>query len=290
MKNYIVLLFAFLLIPVLAISQEMNQDSIQDKPERPAFESTTLIDNPTNLLFDKKTLEVMMQHRFGTINGGTNDLIGIYGAANIRLGLSYAIHDRLTLGFGTTKLKSYQDFNWKVGILKQTRSGKIPVNVSYYGNFVIDARNKGRGLFPTKQSRYSYFHQLIISRRFSPKLSLQVAPSVSHYNLTEARMPNDVVALAVGGRFKITDQTAILVDYSHPFVHHLNKDEFKGIDPEPGFSLGVEFSTSGHAFQLFLSNYWGIVPQENYRYNKNKFSNGFTDILIGFNITRNYNF
>ena len=298
MKNYIILLFAFLLIPVLAISQEMNQDSIQDKPERPAFESTTLIDNPTNVLFDKKTLEVMMQHRFGTINkigGGTNDLAGIYGAANIRLGLSYAIHDRLTLGFGTTKLKSYQDFNWKVGILKQTRSGKIPVNVSYYGNYVIDARKKdlrknGISVFPTKQSRYSYFHQLIISRRFSPKLSLQVAPSVSHYNLTEARMPNDVVAIAVGGRFKISDQTAILVDYSHPFVHHLNKDEFKGIDPEPGFSLGVEFSTSGHAFQLFLSNYWGIVPQENYRYNKNEFGNGFTDILIGFNITRNYNF
>ena len=290
MKYYKIILFAFSIVPMFVVSQEMKKDTIQDKPERPAFESATLINNPTNLLFDKNTLEVMMQHRFDEINSGSNNLAGIYGTANIRLGLSYAIHDRLTLGFGTTKLKSYQDFNWKVGILKQTRSGKIPVNVSYYGNFVIDARSKGRGLFPTKQSRYSYFNQLIISHRFSPKLSLQVAPSVSHYNLTEARMPNDVVALAVGGRFKISDQTAILVDYSHPFVHHLNKDEFKGIDPEPGFSLGVEFATSGHAFQLFLTSYNGIVPQQNYRYNKNDFFKGGTDILIGFNITRNYNF
>ena len=290
MKNYKIFLIALLSSPFLVLSQETTKDSIVDKPERPAFESATLINNPTNLLFNKNTLEVMMQHRFGTINGGTNDLAGIYGAANIRIGLAYAIHDRLTIGFGTTKLKTYQDFNWKVGILNQTRSGKIPVNVSYYGNFVIDARNKGRDLFPTEQSRYSYFNQLIISRRFSPKLSLQVAPSISHYNLTDTGMPNDVVAIAVGGRFKISDQTSILMDYSHPFIHHLNDAEFEDQDPEPGFSLGVEFSTSGHAFQLFLSSYNGIVPQQNYRYNQNDFFNGGTDILIGFNITRNYNF
>ena len=286
MKNYIILLFASLMLPVLVVSQEMNQDSIQDKPERPAFESATLIDNQTSVLFDKNTLEVMMQHRFGEIDGGDN-LAGIYGSGNIRIGLAYAIHDRLTIGFGTTKDYKYQDFNWKVGLLSQTRSGKIPVSVTYYGNFVIDARKKGFGNFPTKQSRYSYFNQLIIARRFSPKLSLQIAPSVSHYNLVTARMRNDKVAIAVGGRYKISDQTAILVDYSHPFTHHLQDDlldaKARGFDPDPGFSMGVEFSTSGHAFQLFITNYKGIVPQENYMYNQNNF-------LIGFNITRNYNF
>ena len=294
MNNYKIVLLAFLFSPILILSQEKTKDSIVDKPERPAFEGTTLIDNQTNVLFDKNTLEVMMQHRFDEINSGSNNLAGIYGIANIRIGLSYAIHDRLTLGFGTTKLKSYQDFNWKVGILRQTRSGKIPVSVSYYGNYVIDARKKdlrknGISVFPTKQSRYSYFNQLIIARRFSPKLSLQIAPSVSHYNLAQNKMPNDVVAISAGGRYKISDQTAIMVDYSHPFVHHLNDAEFEQ-DPEPGFSLGVEFSTSGHAFQLFISSNKGIVPQENYMYNQNDFFNGGTDILIGFNITRNYNF
>ena len=287
MKNYIILLFASLMLPVLVVSQEMKKDTVQDKPERPAFESATLIDNQTNVLFDKNTLEVMMQHRFGEYDGG-DELAGIYGLGNIRIGLAYAIHDRLTIGFGTTKLKKYQDFNWKVGILKQTRSNKIPVSVSYYGNFVVDAR-RGRTDIHTDQDRYSYFNQLIIARRFSPKFSLQIAPSISHYNLAEERMPNDVVALAVGGRYKISDQTSILLDYSHPFIHHLNDVEFQN-DPEPGFSLGVEFSTSGHAFQLFLSSNKGIVPQENYRFNQNDFFKGNENFLIGFNITRNYNF
>ncbi len=287
MKNYIILLFASLMLPALVVSQEMKKDTVQDKPERPAFESATLIDNQTNVLFDKNTLEVMMQHRFGEYNGG-DDLAGIYGPGNIRIGLSYAIHDRLTIGFGTTKFKKYQDFSWKVGILKQTRSNKIPVSVSYYGNFVVDAR-RGRTDIHTDQDRYSYFNQLIIARRFSPKFSLQIAPSISHYNLAEERMPNDVVALSVGGRYKISDQTSILMDYSHPFIHHLNDVEFQN-DPEPGFSLGVEFSTSGHAFQLFLTSNKGIVPQENYRFNQNDFFKGNRNFLIGFNITRNYNF
>lgn len=287
MRKYKIILVTLLCTPFFVHSQERTKDSIVDKPERPAFESATLINNPTNILFDKNTLEVVMAHRFGLVNGGTNDLAGFWAPSNIRIGLSYAVHDRLTLGFGTTKFDRLQDFNWKVGILNQTRSGKVPVNVSYYGNFVIDARKKGNDLFPTKQSRYSYYNQLIISRRFSPKLSLQVAPSASHYNLADNKMPNDVVALSVGGRYKISDQTSILVDYSHPFTHHLNDVKFEN-DPEPGFSLGFEFSTSAHAFQLFITNYNGIVPQKNYMKNTNDFFYG--DFLFGFNITRNYNF
>jgi len=287
MRKYKIVLIALLSSHFFVLSQEKAKDSIVDKPERPAFESTILIDNQTDVLFDKNTLEVMMAHRFGLVNGGTNDLAGFWAPSNIRIALSYAVHDRLTIGFGTTKFDRLQDFNWKAGILKQTRSDKIPVNVSYYGNFVIDARKKGNDLFPTKQSRYSFFNQLIISRRFSPKLSLQIAPSVSHYNLVENKMRNDVVAIAVGGRFKITDQTSIMLDYSHPFTHHLDGVKFEN-DPEPGFSLGVEFSTSGHAFQLFITNLNGIVPQRNYMKNTNDFFYG--DFLFGFNITRNYNF
>ena len=289
MSTYKIILYVFLILPSLLIGQEKNKDSIRanDKPERPAFESLTLIDNPTNVLFGKNTLEVQMQHRFGLVNGGTNDLAGFWAPSNIRMGLAYAVHDRLTVGFGTTKFDRLQDFNWKVGLLSQTRSGRIPLSVSYYGNFVIDARKKGIGLFPTKQARYSYFNQLIIARRFSPKFSMQVAPSVSHYNLVENRMRNDVVAIAIGGRYKISDQTSIVVDYSHPFVHHLNDVKFDN-DPKPGFSLGFEFATSAHAFQLFITNYNGIVPQKNYAQNVNDFFEG--DFLFGFNITRNYNF
>ena len=172
------LYFLFLILcctPLTLIGQETEADTVEvvDKPERPAFESAFLIDNPTDKIYLKNTLEAVMQHRFGTIGGGENDLLGIWGAANIRLGLTYTIHERLQVGIGTEKLRRLQDFNWKVGLLRQTRSGRVPVNVSYYGNFVVDARKKEN--FALDQHRYSFFHQLIISRRFSPNFSMQVA-------------------------------------------------------------------------------------------------------------------
>jgi len=83
MKNYKILLFTFLIVPLFTFSQDVEKDSIVDKPERPAFESSNIIDNPTDLLYNKNTLEVMMQHRFGPIDE-SNSLLGIYGAANIR--------------------------------------------------------------------------------------------------------------------------------------------------------------------------------------------------------------
>lgn len=286
MKNTIGIYFIVaLFFPFLLLSQKREKDSVVDKPERPAFESSFIIDNPNNVLFSKNTLEVQMSHRFGLINEGTNDVLGFWGPSNIRMGVAYSVHDRLTLGFGTTKFNRLQDFNWKVGILNQTRSGRIPVSISYYGNFTIDARRREN--FSLDQHRYSYFNQLIIARRFSPKLSMQLAPSISHFNLVENRMRNDVIGIAFGGRYKISDQTSILWDYSQPFTHHLNGERLD-IDPEPGISLGFEFATSAHAFQLFITNMNGIVPQQNYMRNTNDFFRG--QILFGFNITRNYNF
>lgn len=285
MKKLHLIYVFLLLLPLSIIAQEKAKDSVVDKPERAAFESSYIIDTPTDVLPIKNTLEIQMGHRFGLVDGGTNDLIGFWAPSNIRIGLTYSFHDRVTLGYGTTKFDRLQDFNWKVGILKQTRSGKVPVNVTYFGNFTIDAR--GADNFLVEQHRYSNFHQLIISRRFNPNFSFQIAPSVSHYNLVPQRMQNDVVALSLGGRYKVSPQTAILVDYTHPFIHHLDGEDLD-MDPEDGFSLGVEFRTSSHAFQLFISSYQGIVPQKNIMFNQNNFFDG--DFLIGFNITRLYNF
>ena len=295
MKIYKILLLAVLALPLSVFSQEQVNDTIvKEKPERPAFESSFLFDNPTNVLFSKNTLEIQMSHRFGELNDDKNDLAGFYGSANIRIGLTYAIHDRLTVGFGTTKNKNYQDFNWKAALLRQTRSDKMPVSVSYYGNFAIDARSKNQGLFIETSDRYSFFNQLIIARRFNPKLSLQVAPSVSHYNTVATTMRNDMVAIAFGGRYKISSQTSVIADHSQPLT------KMKLDNPYPGISLGFEFGTSAHTFQLFATNYWGILPQDNYMFNKKatglEGTFGFGkqkksgQYLIGFNITRNYNF
>jgi len=283
------------MLPLLALAQTKQKDSIVDKPERPAFDSATLIDNPTNVLFIKNTLEVQMQHRFGSLFED-NSLFGIYGAnTNIRIGFSYTILDGVAIGYGFSKINRLHDFNWKVSLLKQTRSDRTPLSIAYYGNFAIDGRSSesNDNVFYLRQHRYSNFHQLIFARRFSPKLSLQVAPSLSHYNTRRDFTENNRFAIAIGGRYKISAQTSILLDYSQPITMFdrdpdaLKQDGFNPLN-QPGISLGTEFATSGHIFQIFITNYNGIVPQQNYMKNTNDFFH--RGALIGFNITRNYNF
>lgn len=292
MKKYILVLFVSLMLPFTSIAQEQDSTKVKgkfvaffspdEKLQRSAFEGGTLIDNPTNVVFNAKTLEIMMQHRFGLISGN-NDLIGFWGAANIRIAASYTIIDRLSIGFGTTKDKRLQDFNLKGAIVQQTRSEKVPLSITYYGNFTIDARTMDNTDDLTYyQDRYSYFNQLIFARRFTPAFSLQIAPSISHFNVVDDEMRNDMIAISVGGRLKITPGTSIVIDYSQPLTKFMN------FNPNPGFSAGFEFGTSGHTFSIFATNYHEIVPQYNYVYNDNNFFEG--DILFGFNITRNYNF
>ena len=98
----------------------------------------------TQLMYSIAKIPWRYKWRTGSelINGGTSDLVGIWAPSNIRIGVSYAVHDRLTLGFGTSKFDVLQDFNWKVALLRQTRGNEMPVSVSYYGNFTIDADNK----------------------------------------------------------------------------------------------------------------------------------------------------
>jgi len=282
MKTYIKLLFIFLLVPfsVMAQDEEVKEKKVKEKVERPAFESSFIIDNPTNVLYSKNTLEVQMSHRFGLITGGDNDLAGIWAPSNIHIGASYAVHERLTLGSGITKFDRLLDLNWKVAVLRQTRSNKMPVSVSYFGNWVTDSRPKEN--FRHTSDRYSFFHTIIIARKFGPLISLQVAPSWSHYNVVAKTMRNDMIAVAVGGRIKISDQTALMFDYTQPITKFIEDN------PNPGLSVGVEFSTSAHAFQLLIGNYNGIIPQKNIMFNQNDYFNG--DVLIGFNITRLYNF
>ena len=112
-------------------------------------------------------------------------------------------------------------------------------------------------------------------------------------------MPNDILGLAFGGRFKISPGTAITVDYSLPLTSFTDNPGTENVvtdfpngavNPLPGFSLGAEFVTSSHAFQVYVSSYNGIVPQVNYFKNQNRFLDGWDGILLGFTITRIYNF
>ena len=289
MKLYKKIFIAVFAFPMMLLAQEQKdtiaavaEDSIapvvEVELERPAFESTSLIESQTNRVYSKGTIEMIMNHRFGLVTG-TNDMIGIWAPANIRIAVNYSITDRITVGFGTTKDHMLQDFSLKGALLRQTADGKMPVSVTYYGNATVNASSLTKETFYHTSDRWSFYNQIIIAKRITKAISLQIAPSYSHYNVVEAPMSNDLFAIQFGGRAKVTSDMSILLDVNQPITSQENI-------PKSGFSIGTEFSTVGHSFQIFVSNYRGIINQQSNMFNQNDFFEG--DFAIGFNISRTW--
>ncbi len=292
------------IIPTVFAQEESTQDTIvQEKPVarpvRPAFENGLIFDAATTTIQPSKTLEFVLQHRFGYIDGA-KDFFGIWGGANIRVGLNYSFTDKLTVGLGTTKMKRLQDIQAKYKIIEQTRSNSVPVTVMVYEVIGFDARDKStwdqnEGSPSYKFSnRMSYFTQLNVSRRFDDHLSLQVGGAFTHYNRVDSVYNHDRVSLNFAGRYKFSPQGSFIVAGDFPLDIKSLYDYKKDADAntiiynKPNISVGFEISTSTHDFQIYLASAQGILQQEDVLWNNHDFFNkGF---MIGFNLTRLWNF
>jgi hypothetical protein len=285
-------------------TEEETEPTKDKRPVRSTFESIWLIDNQTVDVPIKGTFEMDINHRFGLMNKNNyKDLYGVFAASNIRLGFNYVPINNLQVGFGFTKDSELWDFSAKYAIMRQGRSGGNPVSITYYGVMAIDTRGDDETLYQDGKTqkfdpfndRFSYFNQIMVGRKVNDWFSIQLAPSLSYFNYVDRanpltpRMKNMHFAIAMSSRFKITDVTSFLINTDHPLTNH-------DVDnPKPNVSFGLEFVSSAHAFQIFVGNYKSIIPQYNNAKNQNDYEKGpwflgEGDFLIGFNMTRLWNF
>ncbi len=207
----------------------------------------------------------------------------------IRLGFEYVPVKDLQFGFGLCSDRMQFDLNAKYALLKQTKEG-MPVSLTYYGNIVIDTRSKNN--FVDFGDRVSYFNQLMIARKICPKFSVQAAISLSHFNnvpgyidaegVIQSTVKNDQFTMSLMGKYKVSNQMSILVDYDQPLTQNATNN------PNPNLAVGVEIATSSHCFQIIIGNTQYILPQNNALYNANYYKKG--QFLIGFNMTKLWNF
>jgi Membrane bound beta barrel domain (DUF5777) len=289
------------------VAAETPAAPAKPKPVKNTFQSVWIIDNQTVMVPVKGTFEMDIMHRFGTVEKGYDNFWGFFAPSNIRLGVSYAPINKLSVGIGITKDKMLWDASAKYAIITQTKR-KYPVSITYYGNVAYDTRKDAdKSIFKYRSQRASFFNQLIIARKITQKLSVQVAPSISHQNSVNGYftkndstgqevftdMKHDHFAVAISGRYKLTEVTSVMINYDQPLTKHATHN------PLPNLSFGLEFNTSNHSFQLFMGNYSLLNPQQNNLYSQNapfKYSNPDGtktkggQFLIGFNITRLWNY
>jgi len=233
------------------------------------------IENPPNgnLIFN-------VQHRFGPINSGWYEMWGL-DMANTRLGFQYGINDWIGIGIGRSTLGKELDGNVKVKLLRQsTGLKKMPISLSYFGSMAVSTlkwQYTGRENYFS--SRMSYANQLLIARKMSPGVSLQLMPTMVHRNLVDSiQDDNDVWAVGAGGRFKVSKRVSVNAEYYYVLSQQTAQDFTNS------FSIGVDLETGGHVFQLYMTNSVGIIEEQFIPRTEGKWANG--DIHIGFNISR----
>jgi hypothetical protein len=242
------------------------------------FKATQIINTPTIEAPGKNGLQFLIMHRFGRINEGGYSLFGLDNAS-IRFGLDYGINDRFSIGIGRSSLDKTYDASFKWKLLRQSQD-KMPISVSWYELATRTTLRYTDKPYLTGKYRNAYESALLIARKFSSKLSLQVTPIWLHYNLVAAPQDqNDVFAASLGGRMKISKRISINAEYNL-----LPADQIESTEIFHSLSFGVDIETGGHVFQLIFSNSEGMIGP--YYLGKTTGSWGNGDIFFGFNISR----
>ncbi len=244
------------------------------------FKTTRLINGHTVENVARGVLDVKISHRFGKLNNGLYELFGLDNAT-MRMGLDYGITSTLMVGFGRSTHQKTLDafFKWKI-LRQSTGKRRMPITLSYVPTVALKTLKfedpNRKNYF---SSRLFFSHQLIIGRKFSEGTSIQLMPTLVHRNLvTYADEPNDILALGIGGRQKISKRVSINAEYyyQHP--------DYKLRGTTNSLSLGFDIETGGHVFQLHVTNSQGMAERTFITETTGLWEKG--DLYFGFNISR----
>jgi hypothetical protein len=283
MKKIFFLLTFTVAIATNLFAQDML-DAVEDKnlPKEyvtNAFKSSRVINNHSMEFIGKGVLDFRILHRFGVAKEGISNFFGL-DQASMRMGFDYGLGNNLTIGIGRSTFMKELDGFLKYRFVQQSKGSKsFPFSIVAVAGITSNTVKENAG--SPKISfidRTAYYYQLIIGRKFSEKFSFQISPEILHRNFAPLDEKNDVFAIAVGTRYKISKRMALVVDYSCKTSNAISNDIKNPL------SIGIDIETGGHVFQLHFSNSLGMNERALLAETKNSWGKG--EIQFGFNLSR----
>ena len=296
-------IFSLIIICLGLLTQSFAQtDSVaapikvtpKQKITKNVFSTSKLINMQTTELGAPGAFQFMISHHFSEIynkDAGSQigaQLFGINsGVAYTYLSFDYSPVRWLNLGAAAAGSSKYEGFA-KIKLLRQ-QSGKynIPVSVAVFS--LVNVNTAPDKSITFAGDRYNYLNQILISRKFNDKLSLQLMPTLVHFNKVPYGVNNDneVFSIGLGGKYKLTDIVSLDFEYSRQLNMYKNVLTSTGniLNYEPDLlSVGVELNSGGHQFRLFVGNttYSSCIDQLSR--NSKSIANG--NFAIGFTINR----
>lgn len=264
----------------MAVSQDdlLSQIDTTDtnKTVVAAFKAMKIVNLESTKLASKKELYLVIAHRFASIKENIEGFFGLDNAIT-QIKFIYGVSDKLTLA--AARSEQAYDFSAKYLLKSQVQDG-FPVTLVGFNSLGFNNLLK-QSNYPKMDfgDRFIYVTQLLVSRKWNEKLSLEVAPTYFHENFViNDSQSNSQFALGLGGRYKISKRVSINADYAA----HLNRTS-SSIYNNP-LSVGVDIETGGHVFQMHFTNSQGIHEAGFLGNTTGDWSKG--DVFFGFNLVR----
>jgi hypothetical protein len=244
-----------------------------------AFKSSQVINGHSMEFIGKGVLDFRILHRFGALNTGWRELFGL-DQASMRMGFDYGISKNLTIGIGRSTFNKEVDGFVKYRIAHQHKGLKpIPLSLIWVSGMTMNTTKITDSKLNAFENRLGYYHQIIAGRKFGEAFTLQLSPTFVHRNLVDLPVDkNNMIALGVGARLKITNRTALILD-TYPILY----GDREGYNIFP-LSIGFDIETGGHVFQLHVSNARGMNEKGFITETTQDWTKG--EIQIGFNLSR----
>ena len=241
------------------------------------FKGKKVVNGQSVEILSKGVLQFQIQHRFGTLNSGFYNLYGLDNS-QIRLGFDYGIKDWMSIGIGRSSALKTIDVSAKIRLKRQSKGSKefpftLVTNSAIYVKQYRWSETKEETFELSNQ--LSFAHQILIARKINRDLSVQLSPTLVHYNLVNYAEKNDRISLGFGARQKLTNRISVNAEYFMQINGKINNDVL---------SFGFDIETGGHVFQLHLSNSPAMIESSFIHETKGDWEQG--DIYFGFNISR----
>lgn len=254
----------------------------EQKPVKNTFMGTRFINLHSANVPAKNELQMLIQHRFGDISGGFYDFFGL-DYASMRLGFEYGITNDLNLGIGRSNYQKTFDSFIKYRILEQSSSMPLTLTATVAGSFptIKDIIPEEYESFGEKASGNVQLH---IAKSFK-SFGFQVSPGYigTGYFPDENNKYSSYsfFTLGFGGSARLAKKVTFNIEYLCRF-----EDEIKNTNP---LSASIDIGTSGHLFQIMISNVQQMYDQGIIT---NPSGGDWTEghLFLGFNLIRAFNF
>ncbi len=230
--------------------------------EGSSFMGTSLIHMPTSKPLEEKTLEVRINHRFGSAQTGFDNFFGLDDGANVQLAADYGFTNYLS--FGMARTSDFKTYEVRSKWVPFEQSSTFPISIGAFaaagqetskqqivlgplfsslpatGSSVLDAKIaevNNRKYTLTDNDKRSYTGAVFLSRRFASFLTLQLAPMFTHRNFVKPALGNDRTGLSFGGRIKIGKHVDLTFETIATPKRDYIGDDYAVLDRESEYGL-----------------------------------------------------